>query len=59
MATDTKVQLAFRAKQDMRDRLGAIAEAENRTIAQTLFIMVQEQIKRYDQGGMSAVMEGN
>lgn len=55
---DQLVQLGFRAPPEIHVRISDIAEKEKRSMSNVLAVMVEEQIKKYDEGGWDNVKSG-
>lgn len=51
-----KTQVGFRLETQFLARVREIAEKERRSIGSLLTIMVVEQLKRYNEGGFSALL---
>ena len=52
-----KVNAGFRCNRELYQELRDISIKENRSIANILHIMVDEQVKRYNLGGFKSIYE--
>lgn len=50
-----KLQAGFRIDEPDYNEVKRIADIENRSIGQMIHLMVLEQVKRYNQGGIAAI----